>query len=202
MRLEKCKLGLAAALLIALAGAASAQTAAAPAIDPEAVAALDRMGAYLRTVKTFRVTARTTRDRVLVDGLLVQRDGKADILAQFPSHLRIDTINGDKQRLYLYDGKNFTLYGQAIQYYATVPAPATIGQLAGVLADKYDISFPWKTSSGGAPKGSTRARSSPRRTPDRATCWARPASTMRFARKVSTGRSGSRGATTRSRASS
>ncbi len=44
MRLEKCKLGLAAALLIALAGAASAQTAAAPAIDPEAVAALDRMG--------------------------------------------------------------------------------------------------------------------------------------------------------------
>ncbi len=79
---------------------------------------------------------------MLVDGLLVQRDGKADILAQFPSHLRIDTINGDKQRLYLYDGKNFTLYGQAIQYYATVPAPATIGQLAGVLADKYDIELP------------------------------------------------------------
>ncbi len=74
--------------------------------------------------------------------MLVQRDGKVDILAQFPSHLRIDTINGEKQRLYLYDGKNFTLYGQAIQYYATVPAPATIGQLAGVLADKYDIELP------------------------------------------------------------
>ncbi len=51
-------------------------------------------------------------------------------------------MNGEKQRLYLYDGKTFTLYGQAIQYYATVPAPATIGQLAGVLADKYDIELP------------------------------------------------------------
>jgi hypothetical protein len=61
---------------------------------------------------------------------------------QFPSHLRIDTVNGEKQRLYLYDGKDFTLYGKVIQYYATVPAPPTIGQLAAVLADKYDIQIP------------------------------------------------------------
>ena len=130
---------------MALAGTAWAQqpaTAASSDIDPGAVAALDKMGAYLRTIKTFRVTAKTTRDKVLDNGLLVQRDGKADILAQFPSHLRIDTVNGEKQRLYLYDGKDFTLYGKVIQYYATVAAPSTIGQLAAVLADKYDIELP------------------------------------------------------------
>lgn len=145
MKFSNYKAGFAVALLMALAGTASAQQAAAasaPAIDPGAIAALDKMGAYLRTVKTFRVTAKTTRDKVLDNGLLVQRDGKADILAQFPSHLRIDTVNGEKQRLYLYDGKSFTLYGRVIQYYATVAAPPTIGQLAAVLADKYDIELP------------------------------------------------------------
>jgi len=145
MNRERYKVGLAAALLIALVSTASAQQSASTSasdIDPGAVAALDKMGAYLRTVKTFRVTAMTTRDTVLDNGLLVKRDGKADILAQFPSHLRIETVNGEKQRLYLYDGKNFTLYGKVIQYYATMPAPPTIGQLAAVLADKYDIELP------------------------------------------------------------
>ena len=142
MNIQKHRVALAAALFVAVGVAASAQPAAGPAIDPGAVAALDRMGAYLRTVKTFRATAKTTRDKVLDDGLLVQRDGKADILAQFPSHLRIDTVNGERQRLYLYDGKLFTLYGQASRYYATVAAPATIGQLAAALADKYDIELP------------------------------------------------------------
>ena len=116
--------------------------APAPDIDPDAVAALDRMGAYLRTVKTFRVKAVTTRDRVLENGQLVQADSKVDILARFPDRLRLDTESTRQERMYLYDGKSFTIYGKRIQYYATIPAPPTIGQLSLMLSDKYDISIP------------------------------------------------------------
>jgi hypothetical protein len=139
------KSGLLAAIMIATVSAAFAQTPAevpAPDLDPAAVAALERMGAYLRSVKTFRVMATTSRDRVLEDGQLIKVQGKVDTLAQFPNHLRVDVVNDRKQRLYLYDGKSFTLYGKATQYYATVPAPPTIAELANVLADKYDIELP------------------------------------------------------------
>ena len=146
MKRKEFKSGVMAAALIALASAASAQQAAAaaatPAIDADAVAALDKMGAYLRSVKTFQVKATTTRDRVQDDGQLVKVDGSVDILAQFPSHLRIDATNDKKNRVYLYDGKTFTLYGKVIGYYATVPAPSTVKELADVLADKYDIHIP------------------------------------------------------------
>ena len=124
--------------------AAAQPPAKAPAsdIDPDAVAALDRMGAFLRTVKTFRVKAATTRDRVLENGQLVQADARVDILARFPDRLRLDTESTRQERMYLYDGKSFTIYGKRIQYYATIPAPPTIGQLSLMLSDKYDISIP------------------------------------------------------------
>ena len=41
--------------------------------------------------------------------------------------------------MYLYDGKSFTLYAKNLGYYATVPAPPTAGELAKVLADKYNV---------------------------------------------------------------
>ena len=135
-----------AVLLAALAGTALGQQAAPPAssgIDPDAVAALDRMGVYMRSsVKAFQVRAVTTRDHVLDNGLLTTTDGRVDLVAQLPGRLRIDAKGDGKERMYLYDGKSFTLYAKNVGYYATVPAPPTAGELAKVLADKYDIEMP------------------------------------------------------------
>jgi hypothetical protein len=127
-----------------LAGTAMAQQPAAASgdIDPDAIAALERMGTYLRSVRVFRVRAKTTRDRVLDNGLLAERNSTVDILAQFPSNLLIETKSADKERMFFYDGKTFTLYGKRIQYYASIPAPDTIGKLAAMLSDKYDIDIP------------------------------------------------------------
>jgi hypothetical protein len=44
--------------------------------------------------------------------------------------------------MFFYDGKNFTLYAPRPQFYATVPAPATIEKLADDLEEKYDIELP------------------------------------------------------------
>ena len=101
------------------------------------------MGAYMRSsVKAFQVRAVTTRDHVLDNGLLTTTDGRVDLVAQLPGRLRIDSKGDGKERMYLYDGKSFTLYAKNLGYYATVPAPPTAGELAKVLADKYDIEMP------------------------------------------------------------
>lgn len=145
MRARKVRAGLIAMLLVALAGAASGQQgspAPASAVDRAAIAALEKMGNYLRTVKVFRVRSKVTRDRVLDDGLLVQRDSKVDILAQLPSRLRIETTSAEKERMYFYDGKTFTMYGKRLRYYASVPAPDTVGKLADMLDEKYDLELP------------------------------------------------------------
>ena len=113
-----------------------------PAKNPAAMAALQSMGAYLRTLKTFQVEAVTTGEDVLEDGQKTQYDGKVNILAQFPGKLRADVENERVERMYLYDGKSFTLFAKRLNYYATVPAPATIGQLAQKLDDDYGIGVP------------------------------------------------------------
>jgi hypothetical protein len=143
MRLRKTT-GLALALgLASLAPSAQAQTTAAtPGIDREAIAALTRMGTYLRSLKAYQVAARTTDEDVLDDGQKIQREGKIDLLARMPDALRVEQSNDRVERLYLYDGKNVTLLAKRVNMYATVPAPPTIRQLGDVLYDQYGIEVP------------------------------------------------------------
>jgi hypothetical protein len=111
-------------------------------IDPAAVDAIRKMGAYLRTFKAFQVIADVTHDDVLEDGLIVQTNSKVDLLATAPNHLRIEVTGDDRHRLYLYDGKNFTVWARLVNYYATVPAPPTTVQLFKDAEEKYNISLP------------------------------------------------------------
>jgi hypothetical protein len=102
-------------------------------INPDATAALNAMGSYLRTLKSFQVTAVTTKDDVLDDGELIQFDPQVNLLARMPDRLRVEITNAQKHQLYFYDGKTLTLYAQRVNYYASVPAPPTIGKLANDL---------------------------------------------------------------------
>lgn len=128
---------------LALAIPVGAQTAAAAStVDPAATAALDKMGAYLRTLKVFRVETKTTRDEVLDNGQKIQREGKAELLIRRPDGMRASVDSDLQDRMYFYDGKTFTLYAKRLGFYATAPAPATLAQLADVLDNKYDIEIP------------------------------------------------------------
>ena len=169
-----------------------------PAVDPGAMAALQGMGAYLRTLKTFQVEVATTDEDVLDDGQKIQYSGTTSILARMPNGLRAEVANDRHERMYLYDGKTFTLFAKRLNYYATVPAPPTVGQLADTLDEKYDVTVPARRPLplGGAEleHGRDQGRDGRRR---RAPSGARPASSTRSGRRTSTGRSGSRRATTR-----
>jgi len=122
-----------------------AQSSSAPKnadIDPAAVAALNKMGTYLRTLGTFQVKSVQTTDDVLENGQTIQTNGVIELLAARPNRLRAEITSDELHRLFFYDGKNFTIYGQLVNYYATVPAPATIGELIDKLDEKYGIDMP------------------------------------------------------------
>lgn len=113
-----------------------------PAVNPGAMAALQGMGAYLRTLKSFQVEVATTDEDVLDDGQRIQYAGTTRILARMPNGLLAEVANDRHERTYVYDGKTFTLLAKRLNYYATVPAPPTVGQLASTLDEKYDVSVP------------------------------------------------------------
>jgi hypothetical protein len=112
------------------------------AIDPDAMDALNKMGAYLRTLKSFQVTADVATDNVLDDGQTIQFTSKVDLVAARPNRMRIEVTDDAGHRFFYFDGKNFTIYGQVVNYYATVPAPPTLAELADNLSDKYGIELP------------------------------------------------------------
>ena len=130
-----------AAALIASSAVVSAQ--ADTAIDPDAIAALNKMGAYLRTLNTFQVQATVTTEDVLDDGEKVQRMSTKKLLAARPNRLFLEDMNDRKPRNFYYDGKSFTLFAPKVNYYATVDAPPTIPELANRLEDKYNIDLPF-----------------------------------------------------------
>ena len=111
-------------------------------VDPEAIKALDSMGTYLRSLKSFQVKADVTNDDVLDDGEIVQYTSKVDLLTAKPNRLRVEVTSDDKQRLFFYDGKNFTVWGKLVNYYATVPAPPTIDKLIDDADKKFGIELP------------------------------------------------------------
>jgi hypothetical protein len=135
---------LAAAITILAGTAGAQQPAAAPgvAVEPEAIAALKSMGAYLRTLKQFQVDATTSDEKVLDDGQKVLTEGATRIVAELPGRLYADVHNDRVDRTYLYDGKSFTLFAQRANQYATIAAPPTIGELADKLEADYDLSVP------------------------------------------------------------
>jgi hypothetical protein len=120
-----------------------AQTAPTPpVIDTDAMDRLKEMGEYLRELKQFQITAAFTNDEVLTDGQKVQFTKTADLIADRPGRFRM-TVNSDREeRLFVYDGKAFTMWAPRTKYYTTIAAPPTIMELIDKLEDSHAIELP------------------------------------------------------------
>jgi hypothetical protein len=110
--------------------------------DPDAIKALEDMSNYLRTLKAIQVHATTSRDEVLDDGQNVTFAGTVDMLAERPNHLRVEMINDKQRRMYFDDGKTFSVWAPRVNYYATIPAPPTLRELADKLSGQYNLEMP------------------------------------------------------------
>jgi hypothetical protein len=115
---------------------------AAPKIEPESLQALEKMGAYLRTLTSFELKSDTTTDAVLDNGQKVKFAGTVDYKVRRPNGFLIATSDDRRVRQFYYDGKKFTIYSPRMGFYATVPAPPTIRELLKVVYEKYDVQLP------------------------------------------------------------
>jgi len=131
-------------LAAALAGPipALAQDDGGPAIEPEAMAALQKMGSFLQTLKSFSVKGVASYDEALPRGLQAQDDSTATIDVVRPDHVRAEQASDRRHRLLVYDGKTFSVYSKTSGYYAQAPVAATIYQLAGKLESDYAVNLP------------------------------------------------------------
>jgi hypothetical protein len=134
-------LAIVAAVVIA-AGTSVAHAADNPNIDAKAMAALQKMAIYLRSLSAFRVQAVTSDEEVLEDGQKIQYSEAVDILASTPGHLRAQVLSDRRERILYYDGKTLSVFAPRVGYYASIAAPPTIAQLAKTLDSEYDLSIP------------------------------------------------------------
>jgi hypothetical protein len=145
MRSHLVAVTLAAGLALGAGGWSKAEaksSSAKPAVDPDAIAALQKMGAFLRDQQKFSVRATVTTDDLLSSGQKVQFGGTLELMVRRPDRLRAD-VRGDRQdeRIY-YDGKTFTIFGEKVGYYASFQAPGTLAELKDVTEKRYGIDLP------------------------------------------------------------
>jgi len=128
--------------LVLGAAAAHAKEPPKPAVDPDAISALRKMGEFLRNQQVFTVQARMTTDDVIGAGQKIQFGAVVDLKVRRPDRLRMDITGDRRNERVFYDGKTFTVYGERIGYYATFQAPGTLGALKDVLEKRYGFDMP------------------------------------------------------------
>ncbi|HEY8946712.1 MAG TPA: DUF2092 domain-containing protein [Polyangiaceae bacterium] len=110
--------------------------------DQAALAALSRMGEFLRSLRAFVVRGEATTDEILDTGQKVQLAQAIELRVRRPDRLRASVESDRKQREYFYDGNTFTLYSPRTGYYAEFHAPKTIGELIEIAERRYGIEMP------------------------------------------------------------
>lgn len=129
---------------------------AANTVDPQAVAALDAMGRYLRSLQTFIVTGDSATQAVLDNGQNVTFLHRTIMQLRRPDRVRAEIIGSGKPRGLVYNGKTFTLYDNNQGYYTIQSAPPTLDELVKTLREEYGVEMPladlfyWGTDSNDA----------------------------------------------------
>lgn len=122
--------------------AVAAGPASVPAVDPDARAALDRMGTALRKLSGFSAHADVTTETVLVSGQKIQGGGTLDFSVRRPGALKIAIATDSQSRDIYYDGKSVTIFSPDTRMYGSFAAPASIGLTLDLAKTKYGIEIP------------------------------------------------------------
>ena len=114
-----------------------------PAVEPEAVAALQRMGQTLKMLRTFSVQGAASSEEVLPQGMKVRHDKVSTLEVSAPDRVRAEqTGSSGWNRQVVYDGKTVSILSKSAGYYAQVPATGTVFQLAGRIESDYQLDLP------------------------------------------------------------
>jgi hypothetical protein len=112
------------------------------AIDPRAMAALNKMNDYLKTLKTFRINTEVSKDELVDTNMKIQKSASNEISVQLPDRLHAHMAGDEQDVQFIYDGKTLTLYDAAGKHYASTPAPPTVARTLDVIRARYGIVLP------------------------------------------------------------
>jgi hypothetical protein len=106
------------------------------------MAALERMGEHLKTLKQFTLAAATTSEDVLDFDEKVMIGGNITYHAKIPNRLKLTIKTDKREREYFYDGKTVTVYAPALKYYSVFPASDTIAKTIEEAETTYGVEVP------------------------------------------------------------
>lgn len=122
--------------------ASSSAPPAANAVDPAVVQALQNMGKYLQTLRTFEAQVDLSGERVLQDGQKLLHMATAKVDVQRPNMLRAEMRSARSARDLIYDGKTVVLYLPEQKYYSKAPFTDNLDELGNRLQERYGIELP------------------------------------------------------------
>jgi len=111
-------------------------------IDPKADAELRKMSDYLAGLQSFRVQADSTDEVVLKSGQKIEQIASSRVEVKRPDKLRSERVGPVADVTFRYDGKQFSIEGHRMPYYATAPAPAKIDDAIDEARDKFGLEAP------------------------------------------------------------
>jgi hypothetical protein len=128
---------------VAATKAAAAPVAKEADIDPQALDALKRMSDFYGSLSEFGLHEEITREQVINGDLKVQKNSTAEVLARRPDHLKAVVVaDDDKSHAFYFDGKTFTLYMPAKNYFAQADLPGTTIAALDTVESRYGVEFP------------------------------------------------------------
>jgi hypothetical protein len=130
------------AAVMATASPVLAQPADAPVLDADAGAALNQLGASLRRLKTFEVTAESRLERAFERGPNLEYRLDTRYLVQMPDRMLVDIQSDQAHRRAIYDGKTITVQGMATGQYVSLPMQGSISEVLTRAYNNLGLDFP------------------------------------------------------------
>lgn len=115
---------------------------AAGVVEPEAMAALNRMGATLRSLQRFTVQSDATAEQVYPDGEKIHVPVRTKYTISMPNQMNVDFVSDSGQRVLRYDGKFMTLAGTKSRKYVRFPLTGSVVDVFNRLEDDFGIELP------------------------------------------------------------
>lgn len=116
--------------------------AAADALEPDAKAALEAMGAYLAGLQTFDLATSFEADLVLDNGQKVGLGGTTSYEVKRPDGLKVELVGDLGTRNFFYDGKVLTVVSPKDKVFGQVDVAPTIKEMLEQVAYHLSIELP------------------------------------------------------------
>lgn len=111
-------------------------------VDPKSISALERMGSYLVSMKSFELRAATAVEVVLDNEQKIQVHGLVHYLVRTPDRLKANIVTDTLHREIYYDGRTVTFAAPEEGFHATADAPPTIRAMLAAIVRDYGLTMP------------------------------------------------------------